>query len=110
MWHASPYSEVRQGPWCEDHYREVIAWGVVVSNERGRRYAYCGPVEIQCREQAVALADWVNGHARRHPEWSPEVKADYWNEIDPVYGSEEYQEQGTEYGWTCRERADALWE
>ena len=108
MWSIGVVSEVRRGEWCEDHYATLIIWGVTAHNPDGRRFAYVGPVETPNQLYSEALADRIRAYAGLNRKWTP-VDNRHWNETDPVYGSEEYQRQGTEQQWADRERAEDPW-
>jgi hypothetical protein len=107
-WTISVVSDLAIGPWLEDHYQTLTLWGVTAHNAAGRRFGYAGPVDTDTREEAEGLADRIRAYAAGRPEWSP-VDNVHWNEMDPIYGSDEYVRQGTEAAYAARERADDPW-
>jgi hypothetical protein len=91
-WRAAPWSEVRQKI-GEDGYYEYLDWTVAIVNKRGRRLLYVGPLMCNSQDSSLALAARINRHAANNPAWAWAPKPEHWNEIYPVYGSEEYCHQ-----------------
>jgi hypothetical protein len=108
-WSLGIDSHASLGPWQEDHYPTVVTHGVVASNSAGRRFAYCGPVSVDRRVDAEALARRITLYHESHPAWTP-VENKHWQEVEPVYGSLEYERQDCEARWANREREDAPWD
>jgi len=93
---------------------------VILSNARGRQFIfevthpgakrwideegdiYFSDIRKQAYAEAQDLANAINDAIAV----SPRIDADNWQEIDPVYGSEEYQNQGTEIKRAYAERQE----
>jgi hypothetical protein len=101
-WVASVWMEQTLGEWMEDHYPLLNVYGVVVTNERGKRWMYTGPLSHDTKDRAEKTAELINFYIEFNPDWEPKDK--YWTRWYPVYGSKEYQETGEEQVWAARER------
>lgn len=101
-WNATVWMEQRLGPWREDHYPLLDCYTVAVTNRRGERLLYSGPVAADNRNAAEQLARRINQHIETHDEWEP--REQYWEPTYPVYGSEEYQMSGAEMEWAAEEK------
>lgn len=95
-------------------------YAVILSNARGRQFMfhvtrpgakqlvdeegdiYFSDIRKQAHAEAQDFADAVNDVI----SVSPLLDATHWHEIDPVYGSEEYQGQGTELKRAYAEREE----
>ena len=109
---ADTRCEVRQGGLNEDgEVRLVDVWVILVTNADGRRFvsqrAFCSDSYRDLhgeRKAAEAFGEVVQAalDAGADPATS-----DKWREMDPAYGSVEYQRQGTEEAWAAHERSDA---
>jgi hypothetical protein len=96
---------------CDGHPFIAERFYVVIENEAGRRFQheanFNGTERLVCeetgdpcfsdlREEATAKAERLAARVNAALTSGNGIDWAYWFEIDPVYGSEEYQSQGIE--------------
>ena len=83
---------------------------VSISNEAGRRFCHTvgfngvvretckhnGDYFVSCREEALVKAERLAARVNNALAAGVALDFSFWREIDPVYGSKEYQRQGIE--------------
>lgn len=73
----------------------------VVSTEEGETFVLWSDKRAEATAAAERLIARINAAGGR-------INLDHWFEIDPVYGSAEFQSQGTEEGRWMAERMEAM--
>ena len=111
MFAADTLCEVRQaGTTEEGEPRLVDVWVVFATNADGRRFvarrAFCSDDYRDLLGEKVAAEAFVKVVQAALDAGADPSTSDKWREMDPAYGSVEYQRQGTEEAWAARERSD----
>lgn len=109
---ADTLCEVRQAGLTEDNEpRFVDVWVLFATNAEGRRFvarrAFCSDDYDAHLGEKVAAEAFVEVVQAALDAGADPATSDKWREMDPAYGSVEYQRQGTEEAWAARERSDA---
>ncbi len=100
-WTVSVASDAYEGAWREDHRPMHERFHITVYNERGERFGHVGAIWTtewhgnEAGERAEKFADRVRTAIAADPLWVP--LSDYWNEMQPVYGSEAYVAGGGDW-------------
>jgi len=111
-YHAYATSDLyNAGYACDGHPFIAESFYVVIENEAGRRFRHEAsfrstervvdeetgdPCFSNLREEASAKAERLASRVNAALAAGIPLDADRWEEVDPVYGSEEYQSQGIE--------------
>jgi hypothetical protein len=107
---------------CDGHPFIAEQFYVVIENEAGRRFRhqaiFKGTEQVICEEtgescfsdlrhEASAKADRLAARVNAALKSGQFLSSNYWEEVDPAYGSDEYVYQGTEVKRLFAEKAAA---
>tara|TARA_R110002073_G_scaffold191799_2_gene350529 strand:- start:284 stop:625 length:342 start_codon:yes stop_codon:yes gene_type:complete len=72
------------------------AWGIYVGNEYGERLVHSASNFTTRDRKGFERAERLAKKVQSHLDAGGEINRDYWVAVDPCYGSQAYQDFGTE--------------
>ena len=89
--------DIGVGEWREDHYTTRSYYTVTATHpETGRRFAYAGPLPTPTRNAAKLVIERIESYQARQGVAIDPATREHWVEMDPCYGSPEYERRQPE--------------
>jgi hypothetical protein len=114
------YDFYEAGKSCDGHPYIASKFYVMVENEAGRRFRHTASfpsvqvkewdgenIFVNIGEESKDIADGLAKKVNAALQAGKKLDQNYWFEIDPAYGSDEYVAQGTEANRVFEERQAA---
>lgn len=108
IWNLKVRDELIEGEWLEDYAPLVRIYTVLATHENGERFAYRGPFAIKSADHGLRLISRIRQWERDSGEIFDPTDRELWINVEPCYGSREWQRQDMDAFLLRQEREDEM--